>query len=200
MSEAGKVSKPSVVDRARAYIDANGGNRLVLAVALLGAVQAAYLVGSIGSWTENREIALIALKTDVAAMEALINQDDLSDAVVQAREVLAQEEARLHSAATAGLVSADIQAFLRSAGERAGMSNLQLSVNVEDTARADLARFTIDLTGTETSPGAFAAFLAELSAGKAAFSIKDFVWDARMQRVRARLETLGLISEERSAP
>jgi hypothetical protein len=200
MPEAGKIKGPSLLDRARAYIEANGGNRLLLAIGLLGSVQLIYLLGLVGSWTENREIALLTLRTEVEAMEALVNQDDLSDTVTQARQTLAGAEARLHAAPTAGLVSADIQAFLRSAGDRTGMSNLQLAVNVEDTTRADLARFTIDLTGVETTPGAFAAFLAEVRAGKAAFAVKDFVWDARMLRVRAKLETLALIAEEPPPP
>lgn len=192
--------KPPIGDRARSYINANGGNRLLAAIALLVCALAIYFLDVVSSWTEGRQIDLLTLKAEVQSMEALTDDDDLPEKVARARQTLSLEEARLYSATTAGLVSADIQSFLRGVGDKTGMTNLQITVNIEDTKSENLVRFVVDLTGVEDRPGAFAAFLAETRAGPAAYGINDFVWDARMQRVRARLETLALISEETAEP
>lgn len=188
------------MDRGRAYIEANGGNRLLAAIALLLGVQAMAAMSALTSWTEGRQIALLTLKAEIEGMQYLTDDEDLAEKVVKARQVLSQETERLHSAATAGFVSADIQSFLREVGDRTGMSELQITVNLENTEREDLVRFIVDLTGVEASPGAFAAFLAELRTGPATYSVDSFVWDARQLRVRAKLETLALISDTSAEP
>lgn len=200
MGRTSKTGIPSIVDRARAFIEANGGNRLIAAIALLVGVQAVFGLNALSAWTENRQIALLTLKAEVAGMQALTDDADLSETVASARQVLAQETARVHTAPTAGFVSADIQSYLRAVGARTAMAELQITVNLEDTDSEDLVRFVVDLTGVEASPGAFAAFLAELRAGPAAYGVSSFVWDARQLRVRAKLETLALISETPGEP
>jgi hypothetical protein len=177
--------------RLKAYVRDNGGTRLVLGLCVLAAILCIMIMSWVSDLTRGHEVSLVARKTELANMRDLAADDQLDERIDAYRAILEAYRGRVYSAATSGLMSADIQALVRRLAEEGGLTDVLVNVGVEEIGRAGLVRFTIDIGAIESVPGKFPTFLKALQTQEAAFYLSTLTWDAQGRRVALRLSCLG---------
>ncbi len=189
----------TLIDRARTYIDRNGGARAFAGLAALAAIGLVFLVGLAGEKIAERSIAVAALKAEVVALESLGSVDEIDDRITAYRQALATYESRVIEAQTAGLVSAELQSIMRASAQKANLNNVQVEVNVNDElSTEELIVFRVDVRAVERDDGAFASFMADVISGKTAFYVSTVGWDRQSGRVSISFECVGRITEPRT--
>lgn len=186
----------SLLDRAKNYIDQNGGTRVLVGLGALSAIALFHLVGLVGEQVESHAIEVAALKAEVVGMQSLGSVEEMERRLEDYRKALSTYESRVIEAETAGLISAEIQSLMRASAEKATLEKVQIEVNVNDElSTEELIAFVVEVRAVEKIDGTFAGFIAEVISGKSAFYVSTVNWDRRSGRVNIEFECVGRIKE-----
>ena len=183
-----EVKDKVAFDRVRTYIEENGGQRLLVGLGLLLLILVLFVFDWVAQKTNDREIELLVLKTDVARMQSLSEATGLDGVLLEFEERLTGFEERAFAADTAGLAAAQIRTVLQLSIEKASLERPQMTVNIEDSESTDVVKFLIELTARESEPGDFAIFLADLASHAQTFFVANLEYSARNRRISVTLE------------
>lgn len=190
-----KINFENVVKSVSAYIDNNGGPRLLWGIGLIVLLQVAFLFNWIGKVTQEREIALATIESEVKINRALANDDEIADRLKTASQTVQSFRERLYEAATTGLMSADIEAFLRQSADEVGLDRVQISLNFEKTDNKEIVRFVADITAQEKEGGSFPLFLSKILSADEAYYVSSMSWNKRVKRLNLKVECVGRLVE-----
>ncbi|MEM9667526.1 MAG: hypothetical protein AAF950_01265 [Pseudomonadota bacterium] len=189
-------SSQSLNDRISKYIEENGGQRVILAILALVIIQGFFVFDWVVTKTNEREVDLLVVRSDVERMEALSQLDGLDVALQSFEQRLGSYRQRVFKADTAGLAAAQIRTTLQTSIEAAELQNAQMTVNIEDEDEAKIVKFVIDLDARESERGDFAFFLANLAQHSEVFFVSRVDYRARNRTLRMRLECGAEIGQE----
>lgn len=189
----------SLAERAKAYIEENGGTRLLIGLAALCSIALFYLIALVGEKVSEKAIEVAALKAEVASLRSLGSADEMGQRLNAYRQALSSYESRVIEAETVGLISAEIQSLIRAGAQKAGLDSVQLEVAVDDElSKGELIVLRIDVRAVEKKDGAFASFIADIISGKTAYYVSTVSWDRRSGRTAIQFECVGRIKEPRT--
>ncbi len=177
------------------YVERNGGTRVLVGLALIFGLQLIFGLSWIGGVTEEREIELASLKTEVTTNRALAGDDTITERLSLSSKSVESFRKRVYEGPTIGLVSAEIESFLQKAAEDSNLDRVQISLNYEKTERDSIVRFVIDVSAQEKEKGVFPTFLSKVLTDEKAFHVSSMSWSGRVKRLKLTLVCVGRLTE-----